>query len=319
MHLYIDANIFVTFFETSQDALAELEKLAVLLRTKNATLWLPNQTRREFWKNREKGIKKLIEDYSNHNLLGKAPLLVREDENYGKLKETVALLEKERAEVVKRIKEQLSSEDTLADKMIKELFDLSTHIDSDFEEIFLKAHRRALCHTPPGKSEDIGDRLAWESLLAQLPQQAELHLITDDGDYESDLSPGQPHSYLKSEWNRKKSGQLYLWKRISQFIAAKFPDASTTIDLERSLQAETLFTSGNFATTHLAIAELGRYREFSDAQCRRIAEALIENSQVRWIKDDEDVKDFFTKFITNFGRQLDDDLLLQAKSILEIE
>jgi PIN domain len=175
MHIYIDANIFVTFFEISQDALAELEKLAVLLRSEKATLWLPKQTRREFWQNREKGIKKLIEEFSNHNLLGKAPLLVREDANYKTLKDALGVLEKEGTEIVRRIKEQLESEETLADKMIKELFGLSTSIDSDNDDIFVRAQRRALCHAPPGKSEDIGDRLAWESLLESLPEGSELH------------------------------------------------------------------------------------------------------------------------------------------------
>jgi hypothetical protein len=72
-----------------------LEKLAVLLRSGKATLWLPRQTRREFWKNREKGIKKLMEEFSNHNLLGKAPLLVREDGSYKSLKDALGVLEKE--------------------------------------------------------------------------------------------------------------------------------------------------------------------------------------------------------------------------------
>jgi hypothetical protein len=319
MHIYIDANVFVTFFETSQDALIELEKLAVLLRTHAATLWLPEQTKREFWKNREKGIKKLIEEFSNHNLLGKAPLLVKEDINYKKLKESAAALEKERADIVKRIKEQLFIQETLADKMIKELFDLSETINSELDEIFSKAHKRALCHLPPGKSEDIGDRLAWESLLVALPQGADLHLITDDGDYESDLSPGQPNPYLKSEWKENKNGEVFLWKRISQFIADKFPDAATTIDLERSLQAETLYRSPNFVTTHFTISELGKYREFSDTQCRRITEALIENSQVRWIKDDKDINEFFTNFLATFKDQIEADLLQQAESILAVE
>jgi hypothetical protein len=109
---------------------------------------------------------------------------------------------------VKRIKEQLESEETLADKIIKELFGLSTSIDSDKDDIFVRAQRRALCHTPPGKSENIGDRLAWESLLEALPEGSKLHLITDDGDYESDLTPGQPRPYLQFEWNQKRERRI---------------------------------------------------------------------------------------------------------------
>jgi hypothetical protein len=155
-----------------------------------------------------------MEEFSNHNLLGKAPLLVREDGSYKSLKDALGVLEKERTEIVKRIKEQLESEETLADKIIKELFGLSTSIDSDKDDIFVRAQRRALCHTPPGKSENIGDRLAWESLLEALPEGSKLHLITDDGDYESDLTPGQPRPYLQFEWNQKKSGEVFMEANI---------------------------------------------------------------------------------------------------------
>jgi hypothetical protein len=110
---------------------------------------------------------------------------------------------------------------------------------------------------------------------------------------------------------------LFLWKRISQFIAATFPDAATTIDFERNLQAEALFISPNFATTNAVIAELSKYHDFNDSQCRRIIEALIENSQVRWIKDDDDVKGFFTSFIDAHQHQIEADLLDKATSILK--
>jgi hypothetical protein len=317
MHIYIDANIFVTFFETSQDALGELEKLAVLLKSGKATLWLPNQTRREFWKNREKGIKKLMDEFSNHNLLGKAPLLIREDGRYHDLKEAASALEKVRSDMVKRIQLQLAEEETLADQMIKKLFDISKAIDTDVEDIFQKAHRRALCHTPPGKSDDIGDRIAWEALLASLPDGSELHLITDDGDFESDLFPGQPRSYLKSEWKRKKNGELKLWKRTSQFIAAHFPEADSTIDFERGLKVEALRKSSNFASTHAAIAELTGQQGFSDVQCRHLVEALLNNSQVHWIKDDDDVKTFFCEFLSTYKGKIEDELYKQAITLFE--
>jgi hypothetical protein len=317
MHIYIDANVFVTFFDISQDALAELEKLAVLLKSGKATLWLPNQTRREFWKNREKGITKIMADFSNHNLLGKAPLLVREDERYHELKDAANTLEKVRSDIVKRIQQQLADEATLADQMIKKLFEISNGIDTDNEAIFQKAHRRSLCHIPPGKSDDIGDRIAWEALLDALPDGAKLNLITDDGDFESDLLPGQPRSYLKAEWRQKKNGTLTLWKRISQFIAAHFPEADSTIDFERGLKVEALRTSPNFAATHAAIAELAGQRGFSDVQCRHIVEALLSNSQVHWIKDDDDVKGFFSDFLKKNKGQIEDELHKQAITLFE--
>lgn len=122
--------------------------------------------------------------------------------------------------------------------------------------------------------------------------------------------------YLEREWRDKKKGSIVLWKRISQFIASKFPDAVSLIDLERSLEIQALRESPNFETTHAAIGALDPSAEFSSPQCRTIAEALIENTQVKWIKDDPDVRDFYQNFLERHGEKLDADLREKVKEIV---
>ena len=39
MHVFIDANIFVGFFEIAADSLSEIEKLIAVIQTGEATLW----------------------------------------------------------------------------------------------------------------------------------------------------------------------------------------------------------------------------------------------------------------------------------------
>lgn len=68
-------------------------------------------------------------------------------------------------------------------------------------------------------------------------------------------------------------------------------------DIEKDIRANALLTSGNFAAIHKTIAELAIYDKFPEATARKIATAFIQNDQVRWIKDDEDVKEFYDAFI----------------------
>jgi hypothetical protein len=45
MRLFIDTNIFLSFFHYSSESLEELHKLGALMRTKEVTLYLPGQVK----------------------------------------------------------------------------------------------------------------------------------------------------------------------------------------------------------------------------------------------------------------------------------
>src|SRR6266853_6408486 len=93
------------------------------------------------------------------------------------------------------------------------------------------------------------------ALLTTLPQKAELHIISQDGDFAGELEREEIHPYLKYEWIKKNGGTVKLWKWASQFLAAHFPEAKNAIEIERTLLIERLEKSPNFATTHGVIAE----------------------------------------------------------------
>lgn len=82
------------------------------------------------------------------------------------------------------------------------------------------------------------------------------------------------------------------------------------LDFEnRRLEAiQKLINSGNFATTHLAIAELEEFRNYlSDEESLQLLEATISNNQINSIISDDDVKQFIS------------DLFEAKKEILEKE
>jgi hypothetical protein len=52
MQLFIDANVFLSFYRFSSDDLEQLEKLTVLVKTGRIRLWLPEHVVDEFYRNR---------------------------------------------------------------------------------------------------------------------------------------------------------------------------------------------------------------------------------------------------------------------------
>lgn len=88
-------------------------------------------------------------------------------------------------------------------------------------------------------------------------------------------------------------------------MAAHFPDAKNAIEIERTLLIERLEKSPNFATTHSVIAEFSDLSHLSHPLATRLASAILSNSQVHWIHDDEDVKKFITDFVAQYGPVID--------------
>src|ERR1019366_7682506 len=106
MHIFIDANIYLAFFEASADSLLELEKLtAVLKQKKDCKLWLPDQVKREFWKNRDGSIADALKEFTKNSGLGAVPRLVREDGEFSALTKLSSQLESKKQDIVTRVRE----------------------------------------------------------------------------------------------------------------------------------------------------------------------------------------------------------------------
>lgn len=64
---------------------------------------------------------------------------------------------------------------------------------------------------------------------------------------------------------------------------------------------DSLSESGNFSTTHSIIAQLSNFNDFTNKQVERLAQILIENTQVNWLAGDGDVTAFYKKIFTNYS------------------
>jgi hypothetical protein len=89
--------------------------------------------------------------------------------------------------------------------------------------------------------------------------------------------------FLAEEWLLKKNSEVTLFKRVSQLLSEKFPDAKIAGELEKNLLISALASSHTFSQTHLLVAKLSAFKSFTAKQAADIASAYADNSQVSWI------------------------------------
>ena len=75
-----------------------------------------------------------------------------------------------------------------------------------------------------------------------------------------------------------------------------------------------LESSWNFATTHVVIGQLAKYKNWTEKQTIDLAKAALENAQVRRILDDEDIFGFFKTLLMNSN--LEDENVKKLKEFI---
>ena len=303
-HLFIDTNVLLNFYAYSNDDLQQLEKLVKLLDLKTVKLYLTQQVVDEFYRNRDS---KLADSFNTFRPSGNTNcpsfmLSLSEYENYKQSLETYTQARKILSEKARALAD---ARELLADQLFARIADQASIISTD-EEAYGAAIKRSRLGNPPGKSSSsVGDELNWELLLAHVPGDSDLHVITKDGDYASKLNPTQPKSFLIDEWRKIKNGGLHLYEQIGHFFSANYPDEQFSLEIEKLESISALVNSGSFASTHSAVALLEPYIPFlNEEEAEEVIQGALSNSQVAWIASDSDVEAFLTKMYVTHGNSL---------------
>jgi predicted nucleic acid-binding protein len=294
MHLFIDTNIFLSFYHLTSEDLEELRKLAVLLEQKAVTLYLTDQVRAEFRRNREIKIADALTRLADQRLNLQFPHLCKDYAEYDTLRKLQKDYEIGHSQLIENIERDVAAQALKADQTIQELFAKATILKTT-EKLVDRARLRMQVGNPPGKDGSLGDAISWEALLEEVPQKEELFFITDDRDYASALDENRFKICLLDEWAEQKQGMIVFYKRLSSFFKDKFPDIKLATELEKELLIDDLAQSSNFAKTHNIISKLSKFTEFTAGQRNEIVEAAVSNNQVAWIVGDPDVHAFLEK------------------------
>ncbi len=309
MNIFIDTNVFLSFYHLTNDDLEELRKLFVLLEKDEIALFLPSQVVDEFWRNRENKIAAAIKSLKEQKLNLQFPQLCKDYEEYPKLREYQKEYEKQHSILLKKITDDVESNTLKADEIIEELFDKATFIESS-DEIISKARLRMDVGNPPGKDGSLGDAINWESLLTDVPKNEDLYFIADDKDYFSVLDENKPKEFLAYEWVEEKNSDIHFYRRLAPFFKEHYPDIKLASDIEKEINIRKFVTSRAFVTTHSAVEKLNKYEDFSVPQVSEIVNAALSNNQINWIIGDTDVHEFLTKILTIYKDNIEEDKLV---------
>lgn len=294
MHVFIDTNIFLSFYHYSNDELDALHDVFANHEHGSATVYVTEQVRDEFVRNRDNKIKDALKKFNDSKLNPQFPSFMKGYEEYEKIRELAKEVKKLNKEILKKVNKQISEEKLPADELIANIFEESS-VTKITRKRFSAARMRVSRGNPPGKNGSVGDALNWEILLEKVPEGNDVHIVSADGDFYSNLNEHRPNDFLVKEWESRKDANVFVYHALSEFTKEHFDGVAFSYDKDKEELIEKLGRSGNFARTHDLIGKLEKYQYFSIKEVKRILDAAVENDQFGWIVTDCDVSDFLNK------------------------
>jgi hypothetical protein len=314
-HLFLDANIYLRFYKLSDSDVKELNQLVTLVKSGEVKLYLTEQARDEFHRNRDTVIAESLKWIKGQDLNPSFPRMFVNHEGYGELRKTIKAYEEQRKKMLAEITQAAIDGTLSADKLIAELFELAESIPLT-NEIWETARRRYDLRNPPGKGQSYGDAVHWVSLLEAVPDGKDVLIVTQDADFKSAVDPEKVSDFLRDEWRSIKSATASVYPSLPELFRAHYPDIKLLVALEkemvqRSLAVKALVGSANFQETHAAVEAVSRFAEFLPREAEDMLYAAVTNSQIEWILEDDDVFSFFTDLAHQYHDVIDPGVLAE--------
>lgn len=310
--LFIDTNVYLTFFHFSNEDLKELKKLIALINTGNLKLYLPEQTKNEFYRNREVKISDALDKLRASKLSNQYPQICQTYEEFAIMKKALKQYESNKAKLLEKIQHDAETGTLIADDVLNQLLSMAVNINTT-PEILNASIIRFDIGNPPGKDKSYGDAINWESLLT-IPKGNDLYFISDDKDYYSKLNDKNFNDYLLKEWHEKKESELHYYKRLSAFFQEKYPDIEISSETEKDILIKNLFEAFTFDNAKCVIRKLRNYDNFSIKQLNDITSAFSTNNQIYWIPNDYVVLNARRDLIENNEDKIDSVIFEEYKS-----
>ena len=291
MKLFIDSNIFLSFYEFTSEDLTELDKLCHLIENKEMDLLLPQQVVDETWRKREETIDRSFTGFRKKLSLS-FPSYCKNHNQYNSMRKYQQKLQDLHAEMIKDLERDIENQKLAADLLLQKLFGLATKLGRT-GQLIESARQRVELGNPPGKRGSIGDALNWEALLSEVSTGDKISLISGDSDFASPLSKDHLKDFLRQEWKDRKKSELYFYRTLSTFFSKHSANIKLKTETEKDGLIQDLTNSVSFGMTHTLIASLSKYEGFTPKQVEDLVDAVLTNNQVKWIIGDNDVMAFY--------------------------
>jgi hypothetical protein len=318
IHLFIDTNVFLSFYAFTNDDIEQLKKIVGLIGRRRLTLYLTSQVQDEFFRNREIKLAESMKQFTSATQKSMPRYMAAYDEA-PTYQRSVEEIQKARDSLDARARQDAEGMTLAADILFANIVKAAGVIEPKQAELNAAYHRMSL-NNPPGKKGSLGDRLNWEQLLSRMPNQADLHIVSKDGDFASPLNDTRPHQFLAQEWRKRKQANLVLHTELRPFLNAQFPEIKFAVDIEKREAIDDFKHSGNFNSTHAAIARLEPLVDaLTDLEAVEVLQAATSNSQIRWIGGDADVRNLIQRIVGPRVRMLDPILLEELAEAFKLD
>ena len=308
MHVFVDTNVILDFFSFTKEDLDSLNTVFATHEHGSATVYMTEQVRDEFHRNRESKIEDAMKRFRDTSRSLQLPSFMRQYPEFKKIQRLSRKITKRTKSVLERANQDIQSENLQADKLICDILN-GHHVFPTTDEVFVQADRRMSVGNPPGKRQSLGDTINWIILLNEVPADENIHVVSGDGDYFSKRDDQAPHPFLKREWRERNGGELRVYRTLSAFLKENFDGVAFSFDKVKQELIGRLRTSPSFAGTHNLIAELEAYGYFTLDEVTDILSAAQENTQFGWILTDDDVAAFLVRVALPRKTELETDLV----------
>ena len=295
--VFLDANIYLSFYHLSKDDLSELEKFVRLVRDGEVYLVINSVIIDEVFRNRANKIADGLKNFRSLRFNPHAPAYVRTLPKFLDLSQQIRRITALHAEIMNDLDASIREEGLEADKLIKSLFDNAVNLKVD-NTIMQRARLRQELRNPPGKPDSLGDRINWETLLHdKAEKKRDLVIVSDDGDFASGYDTERIDEFLAGECRNtdkdNKLSECELFVRLSTYLNKYHPGIDLNDEKKKDELIANLAESSNFATTHTLIEKMSEFEQFTKRQAHDLFKTLAENNQVSWIISDDDVQEFY--------------------------
>ena len=304
-HIFIDANIFLNFYDFNDEDLEQLKKLVDFINKKKVILYITQQLKDEVERHRDEKVGNSFNRFKKSRCNLEMPVICKTYPEYDIINNLQDDLEKNKSVLSNKLWEDIANHTLKADDIIFKLIEAGNFVDSDkFINKAIVRHRKG---NPPGKKNDsYGDEINWETLLGAVPDEKDFIIISRDGDYQNAINSEELNSFLKSEWQKKKKSKIYLYKNLTNFFNKQKIAIQLRFEEEKNNLIKSLLDSPTFAATHEIIDKLSKFGSFTDEQTIGLVAALLNNTQVGFIVNDSDVNEFYRNLL-NYKDNLSDE------------
>lgn len=232
MNLFLDSNIWLSFYFLSREEIEGFAKLAGLVEEGRVTLFLPEQVSDEIRRNRDKVVAGALEPLTAEEEILEIPRLGEEYEEAEALRRALLAYRQARFRLVERILEEYGRRRLAADRLVDRLFQAARPVPVT-DDVLARARFRYDRGNPPGKEGSYGDAVNWECLLAAVPDGEDLFFITRDSDFYARTSRDEFSPFLAEEWTARKRSRIVFFNRLSAFCCDQLPHLRFASEAEK--------------------------------------------------------------------------------------